>query len=133
MNLLLDTHVFLWFISADPRLPAAWRDAICDPANQVFLSVVSVWEATIKFQIGKLPLPEPPGLYLPAQRRRHSIATLPLDEESVARLDSLPAHHRDPFDRILVCQAIEHHLTIVTVDSLIEQYGAAILGLTRKT
>lgn len=110
-----------------------WRDSICDPANQVFLSVVSVWEAAIKFQIGKLPLPEPPGIYLPVQRRRHGIASLPLDEESVARLNALPAHHRDPFDRILVCQAIEHHLTIVTVDPLLEQYGVAILGMTRKT
>ena len=132
MNLLLDTHVFLWFISGDARLPAAWRAAISDPANQVFLSVVSIWEATIKFQIGKLPLLESPSLYLPAQRARHSVSSLSLDEQRVARLTSLPAHHRDPFDRILVCQAIEHSLTIATVDSLIMQYGVATLSQTQE-
>jgi PIN domain nuclease of toxin-antitoxin system len=127
VNLLLDTHVFLWLISGDVKLPALWHQAISDPSNQVFLSVVSIWESTIKFQIGKLPLPEAPGIYLPVQRGRHSISSLPLDEESVARLASLPSHHRDPFDRILICQAIEHQLTIVTVDALISQYGVTIL------
>ena len=128
MNLLLDTHVFLWFITGDARLPAAWRLAITDPANQVFLSVVSTWEAAIKFQIGKLPLPESPSLYFPAQRVRHLISSLSLDEQSVARLTSLPPHHRDPFDRILVCQAQAHNLIIVTVDSLIRQYEVAHLA-----
>lgn len=132
MNLLLDTQVFLWFISGDARLPATWRQSISDPANQVFLSVVSRWEATIKFQIGKLPLPESPGIYLPAQRARHSISSLSLDEQSVARLTPLPAHHRDPFDRILICQAIEHNLTMATVDSLIMQYGVATLSMTQE-
>lgn len=127
MNLLLGTHVFLWLISGDARLPVSWRQTVSDPSNRVFLSVVSIWETTIKFQIGKLPLPAAPGIYLPTQRVRHSISSLPLDEESGARLASLPGHHRDPFDRILVCQAIEHNLTIVTVDSLITQYGVARL------
>ena len=93
----------------DARLPISWRQAIAEPSNQVFLSVVSIWEATIKFQIGKLPLPEAPNIYLPRQRVRRSITSMALDEESVARLASLPLHHRDPFDRILICQAIEHH------------------------
>ena len=130
MNLLLDTHVFLWFISGDARLPASLRQAVTDPSNQVFLSVVSIWEATIKFQIGKLQLPEAPGVYLPAQRARHLISSLPLNEKSVGRLASPPVHHRDPFDRMLICQAIEHDLAIATVDSLIMQYGVATLSLT---
>jgi PIN domain nuclease of toxin-antitoxin system len=123
VNLLLDTHIFLWFIGADPKLPATWRTAICDPSNQVFLSVVSFWEATIKYQLGKLPLPSAPGIYLPSQRVRHGISPLLLDEPSVARLGSLPPQHRDPFDRILICQALEHGLTIATVDAAIIQYG----------
>ena len=127
MNLLLDTHVFLWFISGDTKLSATWRQIISDPAKQVFLSVVSVWETTIKYQLGKLPLPQSPDVYLPAQRERHLISTLSLDERSVARLAALPLYHRDPFDRILVCQVIEHNLTIVTVDPLIMQYGVAVL------
>ncbi len=76
MKLLLDTHVFLWFISGDDRLPSGMRDSIRDTDNEVFLSVASLWEAMIKFPLGKLPLPEPPGTYLPKQRERHSISSL---------------------------------------------------------
>ena len=86
MRFLLDTHVFLWFISADARLPATWRDAIQDTGNEVFLSVVSIWEAMVKYTLGKLSLPHPPELYLPAQRVQHQITSLPLDEASVCHL-----------------------------------------------
>jgi PIN domain nuclease of toxin-antitoxin system len=86
------------------------------------LSVVSVWEAVIKHQLGRLPLPEPPGTYLPEQRRRHSISTLAVDKASVAQLGKLPPLHRDPFDRLLVCQALEHGLTLVTVDDAVRAY-----------
>jgi PIN domain nuclease of toxin-antitoxin system len=130
VNLLLDTHIFLWFISGDQRLPVRLRQEISDPSNQVFVSVVSIWEATIKFQLGKLPLPEAPRTYLPSQRTRHLMSSLPLDEESVGRLGSLPAHHRDPFDRILICQAIEHNLVIATLDSMFTQYQVPTLPLT---
>jgi len=76
----------------------------------------------IKHQLGKLPLPEPPARYLPEQRRRHSISSLALDEASVARLAGLPPLHRDPFDRLLVCQALEHGLTLITVDDAVRAY-----------
>jgi len=128
VNLLLDTHIFLWLISGDKRLVEPLRSEIAQPSNQVFLSVVSIWEAAIKYQIGKLPLPEKPGVYLPRQRDRHLVSSLPLDERSVSRLDTLPVHHRDPFDRMLVCQAIEHNLTVATVDSLILQCGVPAVG-----
>jgi len=75
MNFLLDTHIFL-YISDDRRLPADIRDAIRDPANEVYLSVASVWEAVIKHAIGKLPLPLPPATYIPRQRKKHKIRTL---------------------------------------------------------
>lgn len=130
MRLLLDTHVFLWFISADARLPARWRDVIRDPGNEVFLSVVSVWETMVKYALGKLPLPHPPERYLPIQRIQHQITSLPLDEASVCHLATLPSVHRYPFDRMLVCQAIEHALTIVTVDPVFEAYPAPILDRT---
>lgn len=128
MKLLLDTHIFLWYISAASQLPARLRDAIADPANVVYLSAVSVWEATIKFQLGKLPLPEPPHVYLPRARAQHGILTLPVDEASVIRLTHLPALHRDPFDRLLICQALEHGLTIATVDDQIRGYSVAIIS-----
>ncbi len=76
MNLLLDTHIFLWFISGDTRLPDQWRDEIRSLTNEVFLSTVSVWEVGIKYQIGKIKLPQPPGVYLPVQRKKHLISSL---------------------------------------------------------
>lgn len=129
MKLLLDTHVFLWFISGDRRLDVACSDAIRDPANVVYVSVVSVWEAIVKHGIGRLPLPVDPTVYLPTQRERHGILSLALDEPSVAELAKLPALHRDPFDRMLVCQARHHGLSLVTTDKLVESYPVKIFKL----
>jgi len=126
MKLLLDTHIFLWFISGDKRLPDDMQQGIRNPDNDVYLSVVSLWEAIIKHQLGKLPLPEPPERYLPIQRERHQIASLSLDESSVSHLAELPLTHRDPFDRMLICQAMAHDLTIVTVDNLIRAYSVPL-------
>jgi PIN domain nuclease of toxin-antitoxin system len=122
MRLLLDTHVFLWYITADPKLPAAFRVAIQNPANEVYLSVASVWEAVIKHALGKLPLPAPPADYLPQQRDAHGIASLPVDEGAMPHLAALPPLHRDPFDRVMIAQAIQHGLTIVTVDDEVAAY-----------
>ena len=122
MKLLLDTHIFLWFISADARLSAAAKAMIGAPENEVYLSVASVWEVVIKHQLGKLPLPQAPEIYLPAQRQNHGIATLEIDEATIRFLPKLPALHRDPFDRILICQALQHGLTLVTVDAAIVAY-----------
>jgi PIN domain nuclease of toxin-antitoxin system len=127
MRLLLDTHVFLWYISADPLLPAAFRDAIRDPAHAVYLSVASVWEAVIKHALGKLPLPEPPAKYLPRQRDAHHITPLPLEEAALVHLAGLPPLHRDPFDRILIAQALQHGLTMVTVDDAVRAYPVPLL------
>ncbi len=127
MRLLLDTHIFLWYISGDAKLPSTLRDHIREPDNEVYLSVVSVWEAIVKYHIGKLSLPEPAAQYLPKQRDRHRIASLALDEVSVARLEMLPLLHRDPFDRMLVCQALQHQLVIATVDGAIRQYPVTVL------
>jgi PIN domain nuclease of toxin-antitoxin system len=90
MKFLLDTHIFLWFISGDPRLPAGWRDTIQRPQHEIFLSVVSLWETIIKYQLGKLPLPEPPERYLPIQRERHKIIDLPLDAPVFSSLLRFP-------------------------------------------
>lgn len=126
MRLLLDTHIFLWYITGDPRISPRLRSAIED-SDEAYLSVVSVWEATIKYRLGKLPLPEPPHPWLTTQREQHGIEPLSLTEPSVARLGHIEAHHRDPFDRILVCQALEHDLLIVTVDPVFSKYSARLL------
>lgn len=130
MKLLLDTHIFLWFISDASQLPVSMRDNIRNPDNEVYLSVVSIWEAIIKYQLGKLPLPEPPGIYLPKQRDVHLIASLPIDEASVAHLEKLPLLHRDPFNRLLICQALQHGLTLVTVDEAVRAYPVAVMNVS---
>ncbi len=126
MKLLLDTHVFLWFISGDSRLSTSWTDAIRNQENEVYLSAVSCCEVIIKHALGKLPLPEPPATYIPIQRARHQIESCPLDEDSIRHLATLPLAHRDPFDRALACQALEHELVIVTVDKAFQEYPAPI-------
>lgn len=95
---------------------------IASPDDEVYLSIVSVWEISIKYALGKLPLPVSPDFFIPAQRERHGIARLDLDEEAVFAAIRLPPVHRDPFDRMLVCQALVHGLTIVTPDRAIRDY-----------
>lgn len=127
MRILLDTHIFLWFISGDIQLSMGVRDAIRDPDNEAYLSSVSIWEAIVKYQLGKLPLPELPEIYLPKQRDLHQIASLALDESSVIQLAKLPPLHRDPFDRMLICQALRNGLTIATVDAAVRAYSVSVL------
>jgi PIN domain nuclease of toxin-antitoxin system len=107
MKLLLDTHIFLCYITGDAKLPAHIRDSIRDRSNDAYLSVVSIWESIVKNQLGKVPLPQPAEVYLPTQRDYHKIASLPLDEASVMKLRTLPHLHRDPFDPMLLCHALE--------------------------
>lgn len=127
MRILLDTHIFLWFISGDTRLLSDLRDAIRDQENEVYLSSVSIWEAIVKYQLGKLPLPELPESYLPKQRDLHQISSLALDESSVLQLAKLPLLHRDPFDRMLICQTLQNGLTIATVDVAIRAYSVSVI------
>jgi len=98
-----------------------------DPDNEAFLSSVSAWEIAIKHGLGKLPLPTAPECFVREQRKNHKIDTLPLDEASAFHLARLPDIHRDPFDRMLICQAIEHTLTILTSDPMISQYPGRVV------
>ena len=122
MKLLLDTHIFLWLVDDDQRLSAQYRQAIQNPNNEKFLSVVSIWECTIKYQIGKLDFPSSPETYLPIERRKHLIKILTVDEESIPPLVKLPLLHKDPFDRLIMAQALQHDLSIMTEDKLILAY-----------
>ncbi len=122
MRFLLDTCTFLWIILDDPQLSGTAREVFVDPTQDVFLSSVSTWEITLKHGQGKLPLPSPPERVVPEQRVLHGIDSVPLDESSTFHLYRLPRLHRDPFDRMLVCQAIEHGMVILTPDTLITQY-----------
>jgi PIN domain nuclease of toxin-antitoxin system len=122
MKLLLDTHIFLWFINEDNRLNAQIIHLINNPNNQVFLSVVSIWECVIKYQTGKLNFPEKPESYLPKKRQEHLIKSLVVDEDSINYLANLPLLHKDPFDRLLICQSLQHNLIIITEDNAILKY-----------
>lgn len=127
MRVLLDTCEFLWLVSGDAKLSPAVASAMRDPQNQVFLSVVSFWEISLKHSLGKLPLPQSPAQFVPLQRDKHLIAPLVLDEAAVAQLSGLPTLHRDPFDRMLVCQAQAHGLTLASSDPLVRQYPVTLL------
>ena len=126
MRLLLDTHIFLWYITGDQRLSSHFRESV-ENADVVFVSVVSIWEAVIKYAIGKLPLPEAPYPWLSIQRELHGFLSLPVEERSLAHLGDLPHHHEDPFDRLLISQALGGDLQLVTIDPLLARYSATLL------
>jgi PIN domain nuclease of toxin-antitoxin system len=124
VKLLLDTCTFLW-ITADPdRLSARARELFLSQEHEVYLSAASAWEIAIKHGIGRLRLEQPPDRFVIEQREAAGVAALPIDEESALHVSRLPALHRDPFDRLLVAQAIVHGMTILSPDPLVTQYPA---------
>ena len=127
MKLLADTCTFLWLAANHPRLSPAALAACRDPGNLVYLSALSALEISIKHRLGRLPLPEPPGRYVVSRREWLEIRPLPLDENAAAHEALLPPHHRDPFDRALIAQAIRGGMTIVTPDRAFSRYPAPLL------
>jgi PIN domain nuclease of toxin-antitoxin system len=124
VKLLLDTCTFLWLVSDASQVPARVVEMYRAPDNEVYLSAASAWEIALKYARGRLPLPAPPERLVREEREARGIDPLPIDEESALHLSRLPALHRDPFDRILVSQAIVHGLVILTPDPLVTQYPA---------
>ena len=127
MNILLDTCTFLWIVADAPDLSTRARELFQDPDNAVYLSTVSAWEIAVKYMLGRLPLPVPPDRFVGPMRTSHGIDSLPLEEETVLMLPRLPDLHKDPFDRMLVCQALTHQLALLTPDALIRQYPARVV------
>ena len=126
MRLLLDTCTFLWIAADAPDLSARARDLFADPDNEVYLSAASAWEIAVKHTLGRLPLPDRPERFVPDQRGRHGIQALPVDEESALHLARLPGLHRDPFDRMLVSQALVHGLVVLGPDRRVSQYPVRV-------
>lgn len=122
MRVLLDTHAFIWWFEDDPRLPSAGREAIAD-ASDALLSVASCWEIAIKVSRKKLALSRPIEHVVAEQLGRARVQLLPIDLGDVARVAELPFHHRDPFDRMLVAQALNDDLAIVSADPIFTKYG----------
>ena len=126
MRLLLDTAVFIWLVEGDARLSGLAQELIVEPSNEVYLSAASAWEIAIKYGIGRLILRVPPDEYVTAQRRLHRVESMPVGEEAALQVHKLPDHHRDPFDRIIVAQAIIEGLVVVTPDRQIRQYPVRV-------
>ena len=124
MNLLLDTHVFLWAVDDNPNLSTAAREAIVNGQNIVFVSAATAWEISIKRAIGKLKIPE--SGYL-EELRLHRFMSLSFTTEHALAVENLPPHHKDPFDRMLIAQAQKEKLTIVTRDPRIKAYDVRII------
>ena len=122
MRILLDSCTFLWIATDSPDLSPEARRRFQDPDNEVLLSAASEWEIAVKHALGRIPLPRPPESLIPELRKKHGIDPLPVDEESALHLSKLPDLHKDPFDRMLVCQAIVNGLVILTPDPLISRY-----------
>jgi PIN domain nuclease of toxin-antitoxin system len=127
MRLLLDTHVWLCSTIGDPRISPAVRDAIEDRQNDVFVSAASVWELAIKYRLGRIPLPLPPHEYAPAMLARAGFTSLPISIRHAAAVAALPDLHRDPFDRLLIAQALHDDLTLVTIDPIVRRYAVATI------
>jgi PIN domain nuclease of toxin-antitoxin system len=130
MNLLVDTHIFVWSFIEPRRFSSNARRFLEDiVSNQFYVSDASAWEASIKFGLGKLKLPERPEMFFPDRVRRAEYRHLPIDLSHVTRVHSLPRIHGDPFDRLLVSQAKIEGLTIISEDSVFKQYGVNTLTL----
>ena len=127
MKVLLDTCSFLWIGADSPELSQTAREVFQSPDNEVYLSSVSAWEIAVKHTLGRLPLPEKPATYVAKLRRLHAIEPLPLDEEATLHITKLPDLHKDPFDRMLICQAIVSGMVLLTPDELVTQYPARSL------
>ncbi len=122
MRVLLDTHTFLWWIADSPQLSDVARDAIADERTQPIFSVVSGWEIAIKAGVGKLEIPDSPEKFLSEQLSRNDVEILPIYLRHALRVYDLPDHHKDPFDRLLVAQALAEDLALVTADPFIAGY-----------
>jgi PIN domain nuclease of toxin-antitoxin system len=127
MALLLDTHAFLWLLEGSPNLSSAALAALVDPANDVFLSVASVWEPAIKVGNQKMTLKEPLDVLLSKWATAFAIDLLPITEKHALEVLRMPYHHRDPFDRIMIAQALTEGMTIVTADTRFAPYGVPII------
>ena len=122
---LLDTHAFLWFLNDDQKLPQRIRDLICT-ASPLYISIASFWEMAIKTSLGKLMLPALVSeMMKTCEEMRIDIA--PIKAAHLERLQTLPDHHRDPFDRLIICQAAEEKLTVLSADEKFKRYNIDIL------
>jgi len=127
VRLLVDTNAWLWMIAAQGRLNTVARGLVQDRRNELFLSAASSWEIAIKHAMGRLDLPARPEGLIPEQMRKSGVVGLAIEHAHALRVNSLPAHHRDPFDRLLVAQAQVESLAILTADAVFQRYDVEVV------
>jgi len=127
MKILLDTHTFLWWITDDQKLSGRAREIISDGSNELFLSAATGWEIAIKVQIGRLKLPEEPIRFILEQMRINAIQSLPIQMNHALHVSTLPQHHRDPFDRLLIATAQLEGLPILSSDHQLVNYQVEVI------
>jgi len=127
MKILLDTHAFLWWITDDQKLSSRAREVISDAENELFFSAASGWEISIKVQLGRLKLPEEPERFIPEQLRLNFIRSLPIQMRHALFVSTLPNHHRDPFDRMLVAQAQLEEMSVLSADLQMSRYQVELI------
>ncbi len=128
MNLLLDTHVALWAIADSPKLPKKARELIQSPKSSVWISAVTIWEIAIKYKLGRgdMPISSQDAL---RYFRDAGYVFLPVEPEHAVAVEDLPAHHADPFDRLLVAQALTEPMRLITHDATVAQYSDTIIRI----
>lgn len=131
MSYLLDTGVWLWSVSEPARLSSGTREILEDRTQELFLSAVTSWELAIKVATGKLQLPESPGSYVPSRMMMQGLRPLPISHTHALVVFELPLHHHDPFDRLLIAQAIVENMMLLTADREIRKYDVPLLWCGR--
>jgi PIN domain nuclease of toxin-antitoxin system len=124
---LLDTHAFIWWANDDPSLSPTAKSVIADRSNEIFLSAITSWELAIKVSIGKLSLAQPVSSFVDAQIAQYSFQPLTITHVHTYQVETLPLHHKDPFDRLLIAQATIENLILLTCDSEFAPYGVPTL------
>jgi PIN domain nuclease of toxin-antitoxin system len=127
VSYLLDTNVLLWLLAGSDRVSQPTRDLLADPLNEVFVSAASAWEIAIKASRGRLSVPPNIAVWLPDQLAANRLTPLPVTIAHAAGFEHLPPHHADPFDRILIAQALAQNIQIVTGDRQLERYGVQVI------
>ena len=128
MKFLLDTHTFLWFVNDNPKLSARLKDLIEDENNVSYLSIASLWEMSIKYNLGKLTLAPDYEEFIEEEVVKSSINLLNIELEHLKINATLPFHHRDPFDRLIIAQSLAEELPIITVDSAFDKYSVTLIN-----
>lgn len=131
MKYLLDTMVWLWSVGPSQIIGTAGLEVIASAEEEIYLSAASSWEIAIKTRLGKFQLPEPPGRYVPKRLAEQGIRSLPINQDHSLRVYDLPSHHSDPFDRMIIAQAMVEQMTVLTSDRQFEKYPIDVIWCGR--